>query len=514
MVLSDEPLLEIDDIQGHILVGFRGAFQVLLGLRLDPASIGPARAALLPWIERVTSTREALAFRQAAKEAEAEGAAPPDQDAVLVAMALTAGGMMRLGVSDLPEDPDFRAGAARSAATLSDAVDPVTGRPLEWVYGDLPERVPDLLVIFGGGQEAAVRSVAEALQSDLDGLAEVTLRDSGARLAQEKEHFGFVDGISQTAPRGRVSEDMPLVHRTLPEADPIGARYARPGRPLVWPGQYLFGQPMQRADSLGPGQVASGGAPGLRNGSLLVLRRLRQDVAAFRTAMAELAERLTDQGIAVEPTRAAAWCVGRWPDGTPLVLAPDAPDPSIGGAVYRRNGFLFTQALGAQELRLPDGTDFSFAGAPADRAGHACPLFAHIRQVNPRDDPVDFGGAGVTLQAQMLRRGIPYGPPWPGQDDGADRGLLFMAYQTSIGNQFHRLMKGWVNGNTAPLPRSGIDPVIGADRDGGRALVREEPDGRSARHLLRGTWVRATGAVYAFAPGIGRLRQIIAGRIN
>ena len=145
--------------------------------------------------------------------------------------------------------------------------------------------------------------------------------------------------------------------------------------------------------------------------------------------------------------------------------------------------------------------------------GSACPFFAHIRQVNPRDDPVDFGGSGVTLQSQMLRRGIPYGPLWSQETAEADRGLLFMSYQTSISNQFHRLIKRWVNDNTAPLSRSGIDPLIGADLPPGRAIERRKSDNSFARTLLDGSWVKATGGVYCFAPGINALREILLGRI-
>ncbi len=509
MELSAEPVLEIDDIQGHILVGFRGPYQEIVGFRLDPAALGPARTALLPWANRVTSTRTALARRNAAKEAEAAGAPLPASDSVMMAMALTAEGLSCLNAAARPEDPDFLAGAARSAATLSDVTDPSNGVPLGWVYGDVPERIPDVLVIFGGDSETAVRGMADTLIADLDRLATIALRDTGVRLPEDKEHFGFVDGISQPAPRGRIAEDTALVHRALPPGDPIAGRFARPGRPLVWPGQYLFGEPTQLADSLAPGPIAGGVGTALKNGSLLVLRRLRQDVAAFQRGMENLAASFAGQGLSADAATVAAWCVGRWSDGTPLVLSPDAPDPSIGGNIHRRNGFLFSQALDSADLRLPDGSEVRFPGSPADLFGQACPFFAHIRQVNPRDDPVDFGGHGITLQAQMLRRGIPYGPAWTGADDGVDRGLIFMAYQTSIANQFHRLMKRWVNDNTAPLSRSGIDPVIGADKSPGRALERRHADGHFARSLLRGNWVTATGAVYAFTPGLSALRRML-----
>lgn len=512
MAIGDEPLLDIDDIQGHILVGFRGKFQEIVGLRLDPQALGPARAALLRWVDEVTSTRQALFQRTEAKQAQAAGFDLPGQDRVLLAMAITSNGLARFGTQAVPEDPDFKNGAARSAATLSDDVDLANGIPIGWQYGDVPERTPDVLAIFGGDDETAVLEKALELISDLEGMASVVVRDQGVRLPKDKEHFGFVDGISQPAPRGRISQTDPLVHRALPEDDPTSDLFARPGRPLIWPGQYIFGEPTQLADSLAPGPIAGGGAVGLKNGSLLVFRRLRQDNVAFREGMQRLADSFADQGLVAGPDTVAAWCVGRWPDGSPLMLSPNEPNATIGDDAHLRNGFLFSQPLGTSELTLPDGSKKEYPGAPADIFGRACPFFAHIRQVNPRDDPVDFGGSGITLQSQMIRRGIPYGPAWSEETSDTDRGLLFMSYQTSISNQFHRLMKRWVNDNTAPLSRSGTDPLIGVDKSPGRALERRKPDDSFARSLLDGSWVRATGGVYAFTPGKDMLRQILLGQ--
>lgn len=512
--MLDEPLLDIDDIQGHILVGFRGRHQRILGLRFDRSAIGRARAAALPWIDRVVSTRSALEYRGRALAAGADGAAPGDAQRVLLAMAFTAPGLAALAASGTPEDPDFRAGAGASAAALRDPTDPATGTPIGWRFGDIEDRTPDLIAIFGSDSAEALDAETGQFLTDFAGLADAVADETGARLPGNIEHFGFVDGISQPALRGRITANRTLVHRAMPPGDPSSEFYARPGRPLVWPGQYLFGYPTEQADSTAAGPIAGAGNPALRNGSLLVLRRLRQDVAAFQDGMARLADVFTAEDVAITPETAAGWCVGRWPDGSPINLSPDAPDPVLGADTYRRNGFLFAQALAAAELSLPDGSTRAFAGAPADASGHACPFFAHIRQVNPRDERVDFGGSGVTRQSQMLRRGVPYGPAWSGAEDGADRGLLFLSYQTSIANQFHRLIKRWVNDNAAPLSQSGIDPLIGADKPQSRALVRRFPDRPAVRTLLDGRWVASTGAAYAYAPGIGALRRIVSGRTS
>jgi hypothetical protein len=161
-------------------------------------------------------------------------------------------------------------------------------------------------------------------------------------------------------------------------------------------------------------------------------------------------------------------------------------------------------------LRDRDGVAIGFPGAAADPNGAACPFFSHIRKVNPRDHPVDQGSTGITLRSQMLRRGIPYGPPWPGQEDGADRGLLFIAYQTSLGSQFHRLMTLWVNNPSAPLC-DGVDPLLGAPSAEGRPLRRRLDAATSFKVRLPGRWITTTGAGYFFAPGIRTLRQLFGG---
>jgi hypothetical protein len=64
----------------------------------------------------------------------------------------------------------------------------------------------------------------------------------------------------------------------------LALSYATPGRPLVWPGQFVFGanHPFQdENDSLKPRPTLDPDPAWLRNDSFLVIRRLRQDVAAF-----------------------------------------------------------------------------------------------------------------------------------------------------------------------------------------------------------------------------------------
>lgn len=504
----NEPELEVDDIQGHILVGFGGGYEILIGLRLREASLVAARTLLLELAPRITTSRvviAARALRRSLKLALGPSLVATD---VGLTIAFSYPGLRLLGAFQGPSDVYFRGGAAAAARDLMDEVDPA-GNPVGWDVGGTQDTVPHVFIVLGGMNAATVWAAGADLIAAFQPVADVVFDHRGSRLPGDTEHFGFVDGISQPGPRGTI-DGTPLIQRSLPADHPDHDFFARPGQPLIWPGQFVFGYPTQEPESPDPGEPIGATDPLLRNGSILVFRKLRQHVQAFREAMTGLARDFTAAGIPVDAATAAAWCVGRWPDGTPVTLSPTGPDPAIASNTVRRNGFLFRSACPAADLTI-DGDAFVFPGAGGDRFGQACPFFSHIRKVNPRDMPVDQGGSGITLRSQMLRRGIPYGPAWTPESDGIDRGLMFMAYQTSIENQFHRLMTLWVNSAFAPPPTpQGIDPLIGAP-GAGRSLTRRPADNRNYRATLRGRWVTATGAGYFFTPGITSYRTIVQG---
>ena len=501
-----EPLLKVDDIQGHVLVGFGGGHEILLGMRLRAGAVANAKAALLSCIDLVTPARASVAARELRRSGVSRAGPTPDTGQAGLAISFSHPGLMALGQFEGPRDDFFWHGAFAAASALHDEVSD-DSLPVGWHVGGNNDSTPHVFFVLAASSLAVVESAEAELVQKVSAPFDVIYRKYGRRLQGEREHFGFVDGISQPAPRGLV-DGAPLIDREYAADHALASDYARPGQPLVWPGQFLFGYPTQQAESQEPGAELGGGDPLLRNGSLLVFRQFRQDVSAFTNAMRQLASDFTDAGLAVDEATAAAWCVGRWPDGTPVSVSPQAPDDSIACDSYRRNGFLFRSKLDAAELTDRKGKVHAFAGAPGDRAGKSCPLFSHIRKVNPRDLAPDQGGIGVTLKSQMLRRGIPYGRDWTGMADDEDRGLLFLAYQTSIENQFHRLMSLWVNNPSAPHGQ-GIDPLIGAPQ-GGRVLTRVPADNRNYIATIPGRWVTATGGGYFFAPGIKALRAILS----
>ena len=272
------------------------------------------------------------------------------------------------------------------------------------------------------------------------------------------EHFGFLDGISQPGLRGRISDDLRDV-LTFRE-DPGSQDHGKPGQDLIWPGEFVFGYPgqdLEDADRKGPNSLQPNGhrvAPQwAEDGSFLVIRRLRQDVPAFREFVAAEAEK---RGLT--PEEFAAKVIGRFPSGAPIVLTP-REDIELGADENKNNNFEFH----SEPDEVVPG---------ADDHGLKCPFAGHIRKVYPRNDRDRFvpdNGEADAQKHRVIRRGIPLElpilEPSPGGDDKLERGLLFLAYQTSIENQFEHIQKRFAN-NVEPDPatgemRAGFDLVIG-----------------------------------------------------
>jgi Dyp-type peroxidase family len=318
-----------------------------------------------------------------------------------------------------------------------------------------------------------------------------------------REHFGFKDGVSTPAVRGRLSEDPDdfLERRdgTLP-ADELFPEAER-GRVLVWPGHYLFGYPRQKSDepTVSNPLDQAGGPDWARNGSYLVYRRLTQDVEGFRSFLEAGAARLNSEGWAPPITGAklAALLVGRWPSGTPVMLKPDG-DPGPDDAA---NDFGYASERTIETAR---GSVIQ----PEDVEGRVCPRGAHIRKVNPRDLATDIGPMTRTLHKLLLRRGIPFDRSRDEDGRGStEKGLLFLAFQSSIRSQFEFLMTDWVNGENKPEGNGGVDSILA--NGAGRFIILRQED-RAFRLPVPGGWVIPTGGEYFFLPGLAFFKGLSA----
>jgi Dyp-type peroxidase family len=467
-----EPVLDADEIQGNIAPGFSKDHQTLVVLEIvDPAQ---ARRWLARLIPHVATLREVHDFKRLFERTRRRRGAEGAVMSTWINVALAAGGLARLGADPgAVTDRAFRDGMARRAAVLGDPVDPrAPGHATRWRFGSEP--VADILLIVAGDDgERVERETARWVGEAPPGLR-VIFAQRGAVLPPpltDREPFGYADGISQPRLRGRLSsrDDDFLEPRA---ADGRLAR-PQPGGP-IWPGEFILGYP--REGIAGAAGAASDGGPAwMRNGSFVVVRRLRQDVPRFHAFLRDASARLARDVPALRdltPARLGALMFGRWASGAPLELAPDRDAPQLGKDRTRNNEFSFSRGA------LP------------------CPHAAHIRRSNPRNDRDDAD------HHRLLRRGIPFA-------DGAERGLLFVAYIASIERQFERVTRAWLNAPDLGVTGAGVDPIVGAAATGRTFTVPVSPTG-AGPILTLPEWVTPTGGEYFFAPSISALAQLTA----
>lgn len=535
----EEPVLDVREIQGNALPGFMKPHMILVSLAIGDAQ--RTREWLAGLAERVTTLAEVMESRVKVRAARTlrpsgarVGAVPDEVDDVWLNVALTYRGLERLAegravlerqLGDFTDDA-FRLGLAARSSALGDPTDPAAeGHPSNWVVGG-PGREPHvLLVIAADARERAAALAGELAESAREHELDVLHEDRGAKFDDiGSEHFGFQDGISQPGVRGLLS-DMPghfLSHRRIdPGLTPDTWLYGLPGQLLVWPGEFVFGYPGASADPLAAGPVKQPGPVWSRNGSYLVFRRLRQDVAGFWRFMAGEAERLREWAGFEDWTdeRLAAALVGRWKSGAPLVRAPDADDATLGADREANNTFGYAKPAGTLSLIDGETTNGRWPEAVADPVGLVCPLAAHIRKVNSREAPNDMGASRASLDRRLLRAGLPYGDPLEdpaGEDprDG-DRGLLFVSYQSSIADQFEFLCTRWMGSSVNPRSPSGFDMLVGQNGHPGQGRARQcvLVGGGLQQATVSATedYVIPTGGGYFFSPSITALRETLTG---
>jgi Dyp-type peroxidase family len=415
----------------------------LLALRIDEPT--EARRALSELARGMKSAAEQLdelhAFR-----AEGRPGTP------FVAVALSASGYARLGVerSRWPSDPAFRAGLR-----ARDLGDP---DPLRWET--LYRHGIDAIVLVGSHDDALTDQTVGELRTRLGEVATVIAEETGNTLLNHTgdaiEHFGYVDGRSQPL---FIDADLTYERETTDGID----RW----NPLVPLGHVLVRD---------PGVAGSDHA----YGSYLVYRKLEQNVRAFKEQEARLAEALDLTGDDAE--RVGALLIGRFEDGTPLVLSA-------------RGG-----------MGDPVANDFTYDDDPI---GTRCPLAAHVRRMNPRRaDPAE--------RVVIARRGQGYGVR---RDDPADGelaskptggvGLLFMAVVAGIETQFERLQRAANGDDGGPF-----DAVTGQRRNAADEprveLSRSYGDPAPSQQFAVEPVVTLLGGEYCFLPSIAFLRGLAA----
>jgi len=480
--------VELDDVQGILRFGFshhtEGCF-LLLQVK-NPA-------AACAWLSNVP-----LANAVVARPA----------PATALQVAISSPGLTALGV---PEEvavgfsEEFRAGMAGDNDRSRRLGDLDCSHPSSWRWG-AGEATPHVLLMLYAlpGKLAAWRRELEAQwAAGFSQLAALDTTDHGGR-----EPFGFRDGISQ-----------PEIdwERRRPAEDHDRLEYDN----LTCLGEFLLGYPNEYGLYTDRPLLDSGRDPdGLlpraeerpeladlgRNGSYLVLRELRQDVAGFWRWLAEQAG---------GGDRARGWAeamVGRTVDGKPLI-------PEAQGL----NGFNYD----------------------ADPEGLRCPIGAHVRRANPRNADYPPGTHGIISRVRrflgfdarvlpqdlvastrfhrILRRGRAFGEP-PSLEQAladpsptAQTGLHFICLGANIGRQFEFVQSAWIVGTRfAGLPGEG-DPLLGhraPGPDGHPTDCFSVPrvDGPDQRLCGLPRFISVCGGGYFFLPGIRALRFLTSPR--
>lgn len=483
---SDSPV-ELEDVQGIVAKGYdrlHSAAYVLLSFG-DPAE---SRS----WIGE-------LAGRVTPASVPSEQATPTAMHVALTHPGLRTLGLGSDGLGSFSREFQEGMTPPERSRLLGDRNG--TG-PEHWIWGGPNNEVVHLVLMIYALDESHLEEklATEREKWGRSGLSEVKILPT-TTLLERKEHFGFHDGITQPLIAG--------VGRSL------GDTKEKP----TATGEFILGyaneygripeSPRVSARSDARGVLPDAESKDLRdlgrNGSYLVFRQLSQDVAGFWNSVSELSR--SGEG-ELDPERAvwlASKMVGRWPNGAPLTRFPDAEPAST--SEEERNDFLYNEI---------------------DPHGDGCPVGAHIRRTNPRDSlkPSAEKSLMMTRRHRLLRRGRSYGPPLTetldardlieASDDGQQRGLHFICFNSDISRQFEFVQDTWVNdpkfgglsADPDPLAAYHSDPTLPGTRpeDISRFTVQQCP----VRHRVVGLppFVKVLGGAYFFLPSIRALRYL------
>lgn len=373
--------------------------------------------------------------------------------------------------------------------------------PENWEWGRPKKSAAQILLMVFGKDEKTCRDYYDKLKKGYkaSGLKKFKNLD-GQTLEDNKEHFGFRDGISQPIVRGS--------GRTGPEFNCVN-----PGEFILGyeNNYFVFPDSPTIIDEQGKTSLLppSGARPGNRdlgkNGTYMIIRQMQEHVDRFWNFMND--ETRNEDGSVNEEasTKLASQMFGRWPSGAPLSKFPDK-DP--GGA--------------------SDDNDFQYYHD--DKDGLKCPFGSHIRRMNPRDN---FEEADPPSKSQILsnrhrliRRARLYGEPIissPTNHSPEDEvGLHFVCFAADISRQFEFLQYTWSNYPKIKQLYFDPDPIIGVmeapetkvlgydqekkQKQPQQFTIQAKPYNKVVRDLKR--FVDIRGGAYFFLPSITAVRYL------
>ena len=306
----------------------------------------------------------------------------------------------------------------------------------------------------------------------------VNFESIGFNQPDNKEHFGFHDGISQPVVKGS--------GKSGPENDIIetgefilgykNEHQQYPDSPKIY-------HPQGNMDLLHDDPKGSGLKDLGVNGTFLVYRQMEQHVEKFWNFMEEQTKNSDGSINEDEKIKLAAKCVGRWPSGASLVNYPDS-DP--GGDMIN--------------------DDFGYADKDPD--GLRCPFGSHLRRNNPRDAHRNYSkqqSLKITKQHRIMRRGRIY-------DENGEKGLHFLCFNTNIELQFEFIQHLWSNNNQMFELTNDVDVLIGVPQENNphnnkrKFTIQSEPTNKYIQTIDQFTSIK--GGAYFFFPSISALKYL------
>ncbi|KAJ5143325.1 Dyp-type peroxidase [Penicillium bovifimosum] len=512
------------NIQGDIWPRLPKKYETFVFFRITkPAEFKKHLAGLVPLL---TTAEDAFKMRENIYKMKAEGTLKGLIKLSAINVAFSAKGLAKLGAEGFKDDV-FNNGMYQDMTYPLPGEDPKLHQGLDdqhdWYHQFKPTNgaIHGVFTVTGDSDQTIDKTISTLIDPMFKvGKGEQSMQrifsQSGKVLEDDREHFGWVDGISQPVVMG---------------LDDLAKKTMKNGMKPIPNGVILVG-----------GDEDDGSHPAwAKDGSFMVFRTYEQKVPEFvmwcASNIKKLAHKDKQAEALVELRKFSSRVMGRWPDGAPLELDGDKdpnetldPDPLKNNQLLREKWGDEADKKFKEREEKNHTDDFNYH--PDDQL--RCPYASHIRKCGPRNDHPPHP------KHLMLRRGIPYGPlTHPDEKAGGvsqhERGLLFVSYQSSITNGFRTVQKDWANTENGPNDRTkqcggaqgqGIDPIIGQlppdyrDKEDPTIYEHpapvvnmpdiEKPVPDVNKHFIPiGRWVIPRGGEYFFTPSISGLQDTL-----
>lgn len=510
---------EWNDMQGLVTRGYRTLWSATyLMLQIDEKNVQEAKQYFNGLVNHITTEGN---IRVEAIENRSNVHGDPEE---AVQIAFTSRGLEKLGVSKNVRDTFSReflegmspcdSGPDGERATLLG--DCKKSKSENWHWGNSAKPVDCMLMLYAKDPKALAGLFKKVFTSKQKGVIVVYEADTLTLSNNElKEHFGFKDGMSQPIIKGFSKSGNLDIDETH----------------LINAGEFILGHknqynnysPSPYVDPSDPSfetaalTFRTGGKKNLGlNGTYLVFRQMEQHVERFWDFLYKNSK---EDGLtkAEKAVNLAAKMVGRFPNGDPLV-----------------------QTQGTCPFNKELLNNFSYA--KSDKDGVQCPLGAHIRRTNPRDQ-VHTGrnekdSLAMSKTHRILRRGRIYGEPLAKDFDinkmieyilkhglnetnvtedenrptPIKRGLHFICLVSDIARQFEFVQNVWANTPTFANLSNEVDPIISNRSVKGLPVCDEftaPKENVRNRYKEVPEFTTVVGGEYFFMPNIRALKYIV-----